>query len=258
MNSYSARWANALAEWSIPAEILNQAPTSPWIHPPALFGVPNIIQSTPSHVRAYEAMPIGGTVLDVGCGGGMAAFAVTPPARHAIGVDHQPEMLTMFSANADSRGVTSETYDGFWPAVEALVPMADVVTAHNVVYNVGDIVPFLRALHSHARSRVVIELPTHHPLANMSNLWQHFWQLDRPVGPTPQDLLLVLKEMGIDAQSQTWEGALRAGENLRQEAEMMCIRLCLPLSRTEEVEAFIASQPAPGPRQLTTIWWDAH
>lgn len=27
-------WATELAKWSIPAEILAQAETSPWIHPP--------------------------------------------------------------------------------------------------------------------------------------------------------------------------------------------------------------------------------
>jgi len=35
---------------------------------------------------------------EVGCGGGIAAFATVPPVRHVIGVDHQPEMLDMFSA----------------------------------------------------------------------------------------------------------------------------------------------------------------
>jgi hypothetical protein len=34
-------WATELAKWSIPEEILAQAETSPWIHPPALFQIPN-------------------------------------------------------------------------------------------------------------------------------------------------------------------------------------------------------------------------
>ena len=63
-------WAAELAKWSIPAEILAQAETSPWIHPPALFQIPTSIPLNPSHEIALAALPNGGSVLDIGCGGG--------------------------------------------------------------------------------------------------------------------------------------------------------------------------------------------
>jgi SAM-dependent methyltransferase len=256
VTSAAQRWREALGAWALPDEIVDSAPESPWIHPPVLFDVPEQILSTPSHERAREVLTPGATVLDVGCGGGVAAFALTPPATHVIGVDHQPEMLTMFAANGATRGVNVQTVEGFWPAVAALTPVADVVTAHHVVYNVADVVPFLRALNDHATTRVVLELPDHHPLASMSDAWLHFWNLERPDGPMPDDLLDVLDEMGIDARREQWAGPMRAEQNLDQAAHFMRIRLCLPASREDEVRTFLTSNPAPTTRELSTIWWD--
>ncbi len=181
--SAAERWRASLARWAIPDEILALAPESPWIHPPELFGVPDVIEESPSHERAREALPDGGTVLDVGCGGGVAAFALTPPAAHVIGVDQQPRMLEMFRAAATQRGVACETIEGSWPEAAADAPRADVVTGHHVAYNVGDIVPFLRAMDHHARRRVVLELPDRHPLSSMNGAWRHFWNLERPDVP---------------------------------------------------------------------------
>lgn len=249
-------WARSLAQWAIPQEILDQAQTSPWIHPPVLFQVPEEINLTISHTRAFEALPAGGSVLDVGCGGGIAAFALTPPASHVIGVDHQSGMLEMFTENAKKHGVTSEVFEGFWPQVAPEVPTADVVVCHHVVYNVADIGVFLRELSSHARSRVVIEMPTRHPLSNMSGAWKHFWNLDRPTGPTSEDLLEVLKEIGINPRVQYWSGPLRDPIDIDQDAEFMRIRLCLPPERLSEVRDFMLANPLPKEREIATIWWD--
>lgn len=250
------KWEHSLAQWAIPQEILEQAEESPWIHPPALFGVPNKIEITPSHMRAREVMPEDGSLLDVGCGGGIAAFAVVPPAGHVIGVDHQSEMLKMFSANAKSHNVSSEVYEGFWPEIASKVPQADVVATHHVVYNVAYIGPFIEELDSHARKRVVIEMPTHHPLASMTEAWKYFWKLDRPIGPTPHDLLLVLEELGIHAEVETWTGQMRVDRDLDEAAKYMRVRLCLPSSRESEVREFLAYSPVPASRELATIWWD--
>lgn len=256
MSSPAQQWREALEAWALPEEILSAASESPWIHPPVLFDVPQEIAPSPSHERAREVLHEGATVLDVGCGGGVAAFALTPPATHVVGVDHQPEMLTMFRANALARGVDVVTVAGLWPAVAAETPAADVVTAHHVVYNVGAIEPFLRALDDHARSRVVLELPDRHPLSAMSEAWRHFWDLERPDGPTPTDLLAVLGDLGIQGRRERWRGPLRTEQSLEQAAHFMRIRLCLPESREGEVRDFLASHPLPATRDLSTIWWD--
>ncbi|TRZ87668.1 MAG: class I SAM-dependent methyltransferase [Streptomycetaceae bacterium] len=249
-------WAQALSKWAIPKDILDQAQESPWIHPPALFQIPEKIELTISHQRALEVLPDDGSVLDIGCGGGIATFALTPPASHVIGVDHQIEMLEMFSRNASERDVTCETFDGFWPGIADEVPAADIATAHHVVYNVSDIGPFLSEMNSHANKRVIIEMPVHHPLANMSAAWKHFWNLDRPVGPVPTDLVAVLKEIGISAKAEYWSGQMRSSIDFEQDSEFMRIRLCLPKERLDEVREFLKSHPGTGERDLATIWWD--
>ena len=256
MTSAVQNWRQSLDAWAIPAEIVAEAEESPWIHPVELFLVPDVIDSSPSHDRAREALPVGGSVLDVGCGAGIAAFALTPPAAHVIGVDHQAPMLAEFRLNAQRRAVTCTTIEGLWPDVADETPSSDVVTAHHVVYNVSDIVPFLRALDDHARFRVVLEMPDHHPLAPMSAAWRHFWQLERPLGPTSSDLVEVLDEIGFRAHRQKWTGAMRTEQTLEQSAHFMRIRLCLPPSREDEVHEFLAVRPESSLRELSTIWWD--
>lgn len=257
MTSRAEEWSRSLRLWALPPEIEGSAEESPWIHPPELFTVPDTIEPTPSHERAREVLSPGDSVLDVGCGGGVAAFALTPPATRVVGVDHQAAMLEMFEANAHRRGLSVQTFEGFWPDVAERVPEAEVVTAHHVVYNVGDIEPFLRALDGHATKRVVLELPDRHPLADMADAWLHFWRLERPTGPTSADLVDVLHEIGIDAEMEQWNGALRAPLSIDDAAHFMRIRLCLPASREPEVRAFLESHPPRTTRPLTTIWWDA-
>ena len=249
-------WRHDLDAWAIPDAILSSASESPWIHPPVLFDIPDVIATSPSHERAREALRPGGSVLDVGCGGGVAAFALTPPAGHVIGVDHQREMLEMFATNAATRGVLAETYEGFWPAVSEEVPHADVVTAHHVVYNVGDIVPFLAALQEHATRRVILEMPQQHPLATLADAWRHFWQLERPNAPVPSDLAAVLDEMGIDVTIENWNGPMREEHDLDHAAHFTRIRLCLPEDREGEVREYLRDNPPPLTRELATIWWD--
>ena len=249
-------WRAALAAWAIPEEILAQAPESPWIHPPALFGVPERIADSPSHARAREALGDEASVVDVGCGGGVAAMALVPPARRLTGVDHQAAMLEMFARNARERGVAVDTLEGDWPDVADRAPVGDVVTCHHVVYNVSDVVPFLRALGAHARRRVVVEMPTRHPLAPMSDAWRHFWGLERPEGPTPDDLVTVLSEMGVDAHLEVFESSATRTVDPDQAVAFTRVRLCLPASRDDEVRHFLADHPAPATRSLATLWWD--
>jgi SAM-dependent methyltransferase len=250
------KWAEALSQWGLPQEILDQAEQSPWIHPPALFTVPDEIPMTTSHNRAIEAVPTGGSVLDIGCGGGIAAFACTPTAQTVYGVDHQAEMLELFAAQAQKLKVNHAQFLGDWPDIENKVPTADVVTCHHVVYNVSDIVPFLLALDSHADKRVVIEMPQEHPLASMREVWKFFWNLDRPTEPTPSMLLEILSEIGIKANIEYWESSLGREISIEQAAEFMRIRLCLPKSRLTEVSEYLTKNSQPEVRKIATIWWD--
>ncbi len=256
MTSAAEKWRSDLALWAIPKEILHQAPEKPWIHPPALFQIPDEIKDSLSHQRAREAMPVGGSVLDIGCGGGIGAFAITPPAAHVIGVDEQEEMLELFSENAKRYGTSVETILGQWPAVSNQTPVADVVTVHHVAFNVGEIVPFLKALDNHARKRVVIEVPVIHPMSNMNVGWKHFWNVIRPTVPVASDLVEVLAEVGISATIEYFEGEILLDKKVDGANGFIRRRLCLPEERQGEIDAFIAAHPLPERRHLAVIWWD--
>jgi SAM-dependent methyltransferase len=221
-----------------------------------LFDLPPSIENSPSHDSAREAMPDGGSVLDVGCGGGIGAFALVPKIKLAIGIDHQPEMLEMFESNAKKFGCDSKVIEGFWPDVADQTPCADVVVSHHVAYNVPNINDFLIALNSKAKNRVVIEIPQNHPLSNMNKLWKHFWNLDRPSGPTADLLALIAQDLGFDAKIEKFNGSMRGEIDLDQAAEFNRIRLCLPKSRTSEVKKFMEENPQKLGRELATIWWD--
>jgi SAM-dependent methyltransferase len=250
------KWQKDLSSWKIPQEILDQAEEAPWTHAPALFALPDKITDTPSHRKAREALTESGSVLDIGCGGGVATFAIAKKGNHVIGVDHQLEMLDMYTQNAKSRGIDSEVHEGFWPAIADEVPVADVVTVHHVAYNVGEIEPFLKAVDSHARRRVVIELPLVHPMTSASAGWKHFWNLIRPISPNANDLMLVLKEMGIDAQIEKFSADFPLEQSGEEIAERTRVRLCLPPSRLNEVKAFLIEHPFATKRELAVIWWD--
>lgn len=256
MHNAAQKWASDLSDWAIPTRIIDQAPESPWIHPPAMFKLPIEIPDSPSHVRAREAMPAGGSLLDIGCGGGIAAFAVAPPAGNLIGVDHQSEMLEMFAHSAAERGLDHREILGDWPDVSPQTPKADVVTCHHVVYNVSEIEPFLAALDSHATQRVVIELPQQHPLSTLRSAWKHFWNLERPINPTPQDLIEVLKQMGIEANLELWQGPKLRPLDIEDDIRFLRIRLCLDSARDPEIKEFLATQEPMEYRALATIWWD--
>ncbi|MEY4322346.1 MAG: hypothetical protein RL410_127 [Actinomycetota bacterium] len=247
-------WKSHLQEWSIPEDILQQAPESPWIHPPALFDLPQVIEDGPSHRRAREVAPE--SVLDIGCGGGIAAFALTGTVTSVIGVDHQEEMLTMFAKHAEDRRLHHQEILGDWPNVAEQTPKADVVTCHHVAYNVQEIDPFIKALSYHANKRVVIEIPQRHPLSMSNAAWKHFWGIERPTKPQSEDLALVIKECGFDARFEHWQSPLVRRANMDDEVVFTRIRLCLPSSRDQEIREFLESQSTPQTRAVTTIWWD--
>ena len=255
-NTSAAKWRSDLDSWAIPQEILDQAEVAPWVHPPALFALPEIISETPSHIKAREALPEGGSILDIGCGGGVATFAIAKSGNRVIGVDHQAEMLDMYSKNAKARDIESEVHEGFWPAIADQVPVADVVTVHHVVYNVGDIEPFLREADKHARKRVVLELPLAHPMTSASPGWKYFWNLVRPTSPTADDLLLVLNEMGINAHIEKFSADFPLEQSAEDIAERTRVRLCLPPARIDEVRSFLIDHPFATKRDLAVIWWD--
>ena len=252
------RWARQMADWAVPAEILGAAPRRPFVFTPEIFAAPEpgTFERSLSNRRAAEALEGGGSVLDVGCGGGAAAFAVAPPADEVIGTDRQADMLELFSATAERRGVTASVHAGSWPEIADQVPVADVVVCHNVLYNIADVPPFVAALHAHARRRVVIEITPKHPQDRRRMLWRHFWNLERPHEPTAATAVEVIAETGLEpvAEESLLPEDPRAAKRREFEGPQWCRNLCLPPEREPEVAALVADVPFP--RERVTIWWD--
>ena len=257
MTEAAHRWADGLDRWEIPEEILARAPVSPWRHDTAMFVVDDTLdRDTPAAEIARTVLPArGGSVLDVGCGGGRAAMSLVPPAEQVIGVDQNPSMLEEFARAAAGARVT--TIEGRWPEVANVTPVADVVVCHNVAYNVADIEPFLLALTDHARLAVVLVLPPRHPLSAWNDAWRHFWGLERPTEPTADDLAEVLAGLGLDAER--WDVArpplARATADIASRVPSARRRLCLTADRDEELAAYLdAHEPAWSDTDVVFRW----
>ncbi|HEV2013327.1 MAG TPA: methyltransferase domain-containing protein [Candidatus Dormibacteraeota bacterium] len=255
----ATRWKDALASWAIPDWILAQAREDPWALPVALFESrqPDI---SPSHRRALEPLAAGGTVLDVGAGRCAMSLPLRPPAQRLIAVDSAPAMLENSPADI--------TILGRWPDVAPQAGRASAVVCGHVLYNVADLMPFIRALNAAATRRVVIEITRSHPRNRPLErvLWRHFWNLERPEGPAWEDALAVIREAGIQPDVELWESEQRGGfRNLEELVSWMRRTVCLDRAREDEVRAIVLQHAAerdglwrlsPEPRALTTLWWD--
>lgn len=265
----AAAWRGALASWAIPQPILDAAPEPPWGFPVELFASradASMTELSPSNQRALEALPEGGSVLDVGCGAGAASLPLASRARLVVGVDSSKDMLTAFEERAQAAGVESETIEGVWPDVAKSAPHVDVVVCHHVAYNAARLDGFARSLTEHARHRVVMELTAHHPLSNMNDLWVRFHGLTRPDRPTADDAQAVLREAGLEPEREDWTADAGGGFARREDlVAFVRLRLCLPADRDPEIDEAIApavrvrdGRHGFGGRPVVTLWWPGY
>jgi SAM-dependent methyltransferase len=265
------RWREALAAWAIPDAILAAAPESPYPFPTEPFRRRAIrsvsAPPTPTTVRALDALPSGGSVLDVGVGGGSTSLPLARKAGSIVGVDSARGMLSAFRDAAATSGASVRTIAGAWPERAAHAPVCDVVVCGHVLYNVADLAPFARALDEHAGARVVVELTGEHPWAWMNDLWQRFHDLRRPTSPRAEDAREVLVELGL---APSWEersvGPQPSGFDRREDAvALVRRRLCLPREADAEVERALGGRLrsvdglwscGPSRTRIVTMWWD--
>lgn len=270
----AARWASDLRGRTIPAEVLAAAPESPWGFPVAAFRARSARsdRSAPSActVRALEALPDGGSILDVGCGAGATSRPLAERAGRITGVDGQRDMVESFVDAFEASGVVVETVLGAWPEPAArLTGEADVVVSGHVLYNVQDLDRFIEALTSHARRRVVVEITAQHPLAWMHDLWERFHQVRFPSGPRAEDAHRAIVDLGVGAQieSSPADADRRGGFERREDAvALVRRRLCLPAARDAEIADALGdrlrahdglwSTGPPDGTPVVTIWWD--
>lgn len=269
------RWRAALEALAIPDEILARATESPWGFPAELFrrraerALTSDDPADPTTMRASEALPQGGVVLDVGCGSGATSLPLVGRTGRLVGVDEQADMLAAFVEAAGAAGVPVDAVDGRWPEVALQTPVADVVVCGHVLYNVADLVPFVEALSGHALRRVVVELSAEHPLNWLDPLWLRFHGWDRPPGPTAPVAQEVLADLGYRVGREERErlGTRAGGFERREDAvALMRKRLCLSADRDDELADALGDRlmatddglwsAGPASQTMVTLWWD--
>lgn len=270
----AARWRRALEARGIPQALIDAAPASPWGFPREVFEARAARSTqadpgeTPTAARALEALPDGGTVLDVGVGGGATSLPLAGRAGTIIGVDAEADMLEAFITTGGGVGVATTAIEGRWPEIEGRVPEADVVTSGHTIYNVPELGAFVSALDGHARHRVVLEATDRHPLGWMTDLWRTFHDLDIPDEPRIELAIDVLRGIGIDPHRRDRSGDDDPGGGFTtKEAAIALVRtrLCL----TPDHDAAIAERlgtrlrrwdgrwsAGPSGRAVVTLWWD--
>jgi hypothetical protein len=255
----SERWAALLGAWAIPPELIAAAPESPYFFDPTVFSAAadeatNRAEDTFSDRIAREALPAGGTVLDVGVGAGAASLRLG--ASMIIGVDPSRQLLDAFVDRALRREITAVPVEGAWPQVAPATGRADVVVCHHVVYNVPSLASFVRALSEHAISRTVIELTARHPMTWLATYWKALHGLDQPDRPTADDAIAVLRELGIVVHQHRWARPIQMiGESGDEQLARVARRLCLPAERLNELRDVLSHQPPPIEREVVTVWW---
>ncbi len=267
----AAEWRKQLEAWAIPQELLDAVPDSPYSWPPELWKRRTAAQEGSD--REPETTGIvrglfgdGGTLLDVGAGTGRASLPLAAEGRPLTAVEKNPGMAAGLREEADRLGVEVRVVEGAWPEVAAEAGRHDVAMCAHVVYDVQDIAPFIAALHAAARRAVVVELTPEHPWAGLAPYYRALHDLDRPDGPTVDDLVAVVEEVvGVTPQLERWSrpGGLRfAGR--AELVDFFRRRLVLPAARAGELEALLEPDIAEedgwlvlggGERELVTMWW---
>jgi len=265
-----ARWRADLATWAIPAEILAQAPDTPWIPERAVFIRRALARTAApggaSYRRAAEALPPGGTILDIGAGAGAASLPHLAHAASLVAVDADATLLAELVRQAGPAVTRVRTVIGRWPDVAADVGAADVVVCHHVLYNVPDLEPFVAALAAHARRRVVIEITPAHPLTRLNPLWERIHGLRRPTRPTWTDAAETIRSLGhaVEVEREELPADPRGG-TWDELVATTARRLCLRPERSNDVAAALEAEGAhpddpttwtPPRRSVVTLWWD--
>lgn len=237
-------WADALAAWEIPDELLAQAEESPYGWPVSLWERHSVAATSDDETPTSQAVlsfdPA--SVLDIGAGTGRSCLRYAEAGLRVLAVEKDSGMAAGLRRTAGERGVEIEVIEGAWPFVVA--PQVDVVTCSHVVYDVSDLEPFLEAMVDGAASGVVIELSTAHPWAHMAPYYRALHGLERPAGPTVDDFIAVVVDViGAVPTVVRWErdGGLWF-ETWDEILDLYSQRLIVPATRREELASLLESE----------------
>ena len=252
------RWRRSLAHWAVPQAVLDNAPEPEAVLEPEMFRwrpEEDAKQpARPSRRRALEALPEGGSVLDVGVGGGASSLGLVPRPGLIVGVDPLVGMLESFEASGRAAGVATRAVLGTWPEVAAEVDPADVVVCHHAMYRVTEIEDFAAALTSRARFRVVVELSANPPLAGLGPLWKAFHGVERPDWPVADQVEAVLASMGLAVEREDLVLVPHVRDVTPEFVAFVRRRLHVDLDRDPEIEEFLRTRESQDHR-VVALWW---
>jgi SAM-dependent methyltransferase len=263
----AARWGRMLEAWALPEELLAAAEESPYGWPEAVLACMrrerDAGEDTPTLSVVRELIPGGGSLLDVGAGTGRLAVPLAREGYAVTAVEPAGPMLADLTAAAV--GLPVEIVEGRWPDAAPSVRHCDLALSAHVVYDVADIGPFVSTLHA-AADAVVIECGADHPRTALAPLYRALHGLDRPVGPTVDDLAAVVEEVtGAAPAVVRWEARRPMRFSGRDEAlALYRRRLALPAARSAELEKLLGPRlhadggewvVDEGARRTATLWW---
>ncbi len=251
-------WRRALEQLAVPDDIRAKAAEPDWTLEPQRFrwcpeeDAKNPVR--PSRRRALEALPEGGSVLDVGVGGGASSLGLVPRAGLIVGVDPLPDMLESFEAGAREAGVPVRAVLGHWPDVADQVDAVDVAVCHHAVYRVEEVEAFVEAITARARRRVVFELSERTPLAALNPLWKLVHGIDRPDIRAADAFHEVVLAMGIPVEREDAVAPPRVQDVTPETVAFARRRVYATPDRDPEIEAYLRDRE-PAPQRVAALWW---
>lgn len=252
------RWRQALRDAAPPPSIADAAPARRRFLEPERFRWDPEADAAqpvlPSRLRALEALPPGGTVLDVGVGGGKASLGLAARAGLIIGVDVDEDMLASFEASAAAAGVASRCVLGSWPEAGAGVEPVDVVVSNNALYGVEQIEAFLDALTTHARHRVVLDVSPEPPPFGIAPLWKALHGVERPTRRVADELQGVLLAMGLAVEREHAVLPARRRDTSPAGVAFMRRRLMVGEDRDPEIAELMRTLPQ-SEQVRVALWW---
>ena len=254
----------------IPQRLLDAAEESPYGWSPWVWErMSAAARSAPPPVTVEVVRRLAGergSVLDVGAGRGRASLPLAVLGHDLIAVEPDAGMADGFEEEAVRLGVAARMVRGRWPETADQVPQADVVVSANVVYDVADIGPFVAALDDAARRAVVVEMTERHPRVAYAPLFRAVHGVDRPGGPSVDDLVdVIVEEVGVRPQVERWERpGLMWFESWDEILAFYGKRVTLPLARRAELRPLLEHQFSEEDGRLyvgnrkgrhSTLWW---
>jgi SAM-dependent methyltransferase len=268
----AGHWRRELNAWAIPQDLLDAAPQSPYGWPASLWrrraaaALASDRQTPTLDVIARLAGP-GGSVLDIGAGTGRASL---PLAQAGHPVTALEPSKTMLEGLADtSLGLPVAVIEGRWPEAKESVETHRVAMCAHVVFDVAEVGPFLTAMNERAAAGVVIEMTDRHPWVHLGPYYRALHALERPLGPSWEDLVKVVHEVvGVEPTVEHWRRPTDLWfESVEEILEFYGKRLLIGPDRWTELRALLEPDLVSGPdghqvgtesRDLVTIWWPRH